>query len=265
MAAPLVGSSWSAAGATLPRPTTVSLFPTLLHPENPVVFVDVSIPARNATTGRLELPAPEGNTGFASPCPGSHRVAIELFANKSSVLARNVYAMCVGTTQRVVNGKDTPVGYTGAAVYASVPGSSVTFGDVLRNDGSGVFSIYNHGNHFYALPPFQKDVLVGDDCGLPVERGFVVAVPVDGIASTSEGQPVGSSIQILLDPPQDMKSFANSALIVGRVVGRNPTEAERSIAHLQHVSKVVFQVRRAAASGGGDEMVLPGIVQSGEL
>jgi hypothetical protein len=260
-------SSWSAAGATLARPTTSSLFPCLLHPENPVVFIDVSLPARNATTGRMELPAPEGATGFAHPAAGTHRVAIELFAAKAPALARNVYAMCTGTTLRVVNGHDTPVGYVGTAVYASIPGTSVTLGDVLRNDGTGMFSIYNQGNHFYAVPPFQKDVLVGDDCGLPMERGYVVAVPVPGLPSTVEGQPVSSSIQILLDAPTNMQTFADGALIVGRVVGRTPTEVERSIAHLQQTSKVVYQVLKAASSGASTQtdQVLPGVVLSGEL
>lgn len=258
-------SSWTAAGASLVRPTTISIFPCLLHPENPVVFLDVSIPARNPTTGRMELPVPQGTTGFAHPTAGTHRVVIELFAHKASALAHNVYAMCTGTTQRLVNGKDTAVGYMGTAVYASNPGGSVTLGDVLRNDGSGMFSIYNHGNHFYAMPPFQKDVLVGDDCGLPIERGYVVAAPVPGLPSTTEGQPVSTSIQILLDAPSSMQSFADSSLIVGRVIGRTPTEVERSIAHLQHTSKVVFQVLRAAASNAQEEKVLPGVVLCGEL
>lgn len=259
-----VGSSWCCAGASIPRPSTISLFPSLLHQSNPVVFLDVSLPARNPATGRVELPAPDGVSGFAKPVPGSHRVAIELFAHKAPALAQNVYAFATGTTQRIVNGREVPVGYAGCSVYASNPGSSVTLGDVVCNDGSGTFSIYNHGNHFYAVPPFQKDVLVGDDCGLPLERGYVVAVPAALLPPTSEGVPVGSCIEIILDAPKSMQSLADAALIVGRVVGRTPTEVERSIAHLQHTSKVVYQVLKAGVPAG-EERVLPGVVLSGEL
>lgn len=239
------------------------MFPSLLHPDNPVVFMDIILPSLSPSTGLRVVPTVSEYLATSVQHQTQHRVCIELFANISPVLAKNVYSMCIGATQRVVNGVGRPAGYQGTHVFHSNPGATVSLGDVLCDNGKGMYSIYNGGNHFYAEAPFQKDVTGGEGappciCGV---RGLVTMYLDDSNTANSLGSAI--TIRLTESPSEPKDRFYAKEYVVGRVVGRTPTEAEYAISHLQHISKTVYVERKAHASGG--DAALPVVVLSGEL
>jgi len=89
--------------------------PSLLHPDNPVVFFDVSIGAQNI--GRIKL---------------------ELFSHLVPKTAENFRQFCTGEFKR--NG--IPQGYKGASFHRIIKDFMIQGGDFLRGDGSGSISIF---------------------------------------------------------------------------------------------------------------------------
>ena len=87
----------------------------LLHPENPVVFFDISI----------------GSQALG-------RVKIELFAHLGPKTAENFRQFCTGEFKR--NG--TPPGYKNATFHRIIKDFMIQGGDFMRGDGTGSISIY---------------------------------------------------------------------------------------------------------------------------
>jgi peptidyl-prolyl isomerase H (cyclophilin H) len=93
--------------------TTNGLF--LLHSDNPVVFLDVSIGGQ--IIGRIK---------------------IELFADLVPKTAENFRQLCTGEFKR--NG--LPQGYKNAAFHRIIKDFMIQGGDFMRGDGTGSISIY---------------------------------------------------------------------------------------------------------------------------
>jgi peptidyl-prolyl isomerase H (cyclophilin H) len=87
----------------------------LLHPDNPVVFFDISIGARSI--GRIKF---------------------ELFSHLLPKTSENFRQFCTGEFKR--NG--IPQGYKNAPFHRIIKDFMVQGGDFLRGDGSGAISIY---------------------------------------------------------------------------------------------------------------------------
>lgn len=262
-----VGSAW-ATGSLIREPSTSELFPMLSHPSNPVVFFDIALPVTNPMSGTKEIPtASVGRGNLLQP-----RVCVEIFAHGAdTAAAKNFYELCVGSQSRVVNGAQKVAGYQTSRVYDANPGGWVSLGDVVSDTGRGVFSIFNHGNHFYAEPIFAKTAELGEALpqdSLVAARGIVVMVPPAQATNPPTGSAAGGCcFRILLTPLGSMeraRDFVKSHLVVGRVVGRTAADVERSLSHLNAVSKVVFHEVKAAQSSI-EALVLPTVVLCGEL
>lgn len=88
---------------------------TLLHRDNPVVFLDVSIGGQAAG-----------------------RIKIELFAHLVPKTAENFRQFCTGEFKR----SGVPQGYKNAPIHRIIKDFMVQGGDFLRGDGTGTVSIY---------------------------------------------------------------------------------------------------------------------------
>lgn len=88
---------------------------SLLHPENPVVFLDISI----------------GGQALG-------RIKIELFAHLVPKTAENFRQFCTGEFKR--NG--VPQGYKNTTFHRIIKDFMVQGGDFMRGDGTGSISIY---------------------------------------------------------------------------------------------------------------------------
>ncbi len=91
------------------------LFSNLRHPDNPVVFFDISI----------------GNAP-------SERVYFELFQDVVPKTSENFRQFCTGELIR--NSK--PVGYKNSKFHRIIKGFMIQGGDFINGDGTGSFSIY---------------------------------------------------------------------------------------------------------------------------
>lgn len=91
------------------------LFANLRHPDNPVVFFDISI--------------------GGSP---SGRIYIELFADVVPKTAENFRQFCTG--EKLRNG--IPIGYKNAPFHRVIKDFMTQGGDFIKGDGTGSYSIY---------------------------------------------------------------------------------------------------------------------------
>lgn len=261
-------------GAAIRQPstcTTAARYDTLLHPENPVVFFDVLVPQTATSSSATVMPTtPHEYLAMDAAFQTRHRVSVELFAHWTPILAKNVYDLALGVPTRVVNGALQPAGYQGTRVFSATPETVVNFGDVVCNNGSGHFSIYNDKSSFRCLPPLSctasvettADTVVPHAplCGL---RGIVTMHHDAVSAGTSELPRLGSSLSIRLAPAPSnpMDPFFATSYIVGRVTGRSESQREASLLHLAHVAEAAsFELRQ---HGGG--AVLPHVIVCGEL
>lgn len=95
--------------------TSSSSGPNLLHSENPVVFLDVSI----------------GGQALG-------RIKIELFAHLVPKTAENFRQFCTGEFKR----NSIPQGYKNATFHRIIKDFMLQGGDFMRGDGTGSISIY---------------------------------------------------------------------------------------------------------------------------
>ncbi len=109
------------------------LFNNLRHPDNPVVFMDVSI---------------GGNP--------SGRIYIELFADVVPKTAENFRQLCTG--EKLRNG--LPIGYKNATFHRVIKDFMIQGGDFIKGDGTGSYSIY--GENFKD----ENFIIKHDDFGL---------------------------------------------------------------------------------------------------
>lgn len=233
-------------------------FSDLLHPSNPIVFLDI---------------ATESAFGKAKPLPTEKgRVFVELFANWSPLMAENFRQLCTGEARKGGGGgghsNSTPVGYKGSFLYSAVPGRDVVGGDVVRGDGmGGPFSIYgctNSSNNkdssglspssltssslaVASTPngPFLADNLVSNATKrelLNNHPGLVRMVPSvisasggSGGGNGSVGVPavsVGSAFSLVCVPPAELPQTWTDdhwTTVVGRIISRvTMTAAEGS-------------------------------------
>lgn len=93
----------------------------LLHPDNPVVFFDITIGGQDI--GKMHM---------------------ELFQNVVPMTAENFRQLCTGECRR----DGVPLGYKGCTFHRIVKDFMIQGGDFINNDGTGVFSIYNDGGEF---------------------------------------------------------------------------------------------------------------------
>jgi len=91
------------------------LFIKLRHPENPVVFFDISIGG-----------SPIG------------KIYMELFADVVPKTAENFRQLCTG--EKLKNG--VPTGYKNSEFHRIIPDFMLQGGDFLKGDGTGSYSIY---------------------------------------------------------------------------------------------------------------------------
>jgi peptidyl-prolyl isomerase H (cyclophilin H) len=91
------------------------LFNSLRHPDNPVVFLDISIAGNEAG-----------------------RIYIELYADIVPKTAENFRQFCTGEKLR----GSTPVGYKNSSFHRIIKGFMIQGGDFVKGDGTGSFSIY---------------------------------------------------------------------------------------------------------------------------
>ncbi|XP_070499293.1 peptidyl-prolyl cis-trans isomerase H [Chironomus tepperi] len=97
-------------------PTWNQIQSQLRHPNNPVVFVDVSI----------------GNTEIG-------RIIIELFADVVPKTAENFRQFCTGEYKP----QGIPLGYKGVAFHRVIKDFMIQAGDFVHGDGTGAISIYD--------------------------------------------------------------------------------------------------------------------------
>lgn len=91
------------------------LFANLRHPDNPVVFFDISI--------------------GGSP---SGRIFIELFADVVPKTSENFRQFCTG--EKIRNG--IPIGYKNSTFHRVIKDFMIQGGDYVKGDGTGSYSIY---------------------------------------------------------------------------------------------------------------------------
>ncbi|KYF43872.1 U-snRNP-associated cyclophilin family protein [Toxoplasma gondii ARI] len=106
----------------------------LLHPDNPVVFFDISI--------------------------GSHeagRIKIELFKNLAPKSAENFRQFCTGEFRQ----NQVPIGYKGATFHRIIKNFMIQGGDFVKGDGTGRLSIYGSSfpDEAFVLPHFRSGLL----------------------------------------------------------------------------------------------------------
>jgi peptidyl-prolyl isomerase H (cyclophilin H) len=91
------------------------LFTNLRHPDNPVVFFEISI----------------GNENIG-------RIYMELFADVTPITAENFRQFCTGEKLR----GSIPIGYKNSIFHRIIKGFMVQGGDFIKGDGTGSYSIY---------------------------------------------------------------------------------------------------------------------------
>ncbi|KII62537.1 Peptidyl-prolyl cis-trans isomerase H [Thelohanellus kitauei] len=97
--------------------TNVSdLFAQLTHPDNPIVFFDISIGGQDTGTMKMEL-----------------------FKNIVPRTAENFLKFCTGEHRK----DGVPMGYKGCSFHRIVKDFMIQGGDFINNDGTGVYSIYD--------------------------------------------------------------------------------------------------------------------------
>eukprot|EP01135_Chromosphaera_perkinsii_P005687 Nk52_evm19s358 gene=Nk52_evmTU19s358 len=89
----------------------------LVHPDNPVVFLDISLGGQ-----------PAG------------RILFELFAHVTPRTAENFRQLCTGEFRSRVDG--TPQGYKGCTFHRIIKDFMIQGGDFLKGNGTGKISIY---------------------------------------------------------------------------------------------------------------------------
>ncbi|CAF3263467.1 unnamed protein product [Rotaria socialis] len=87
----------------------------LLHPDNPVVFFDITV----------------GNTEIG-------RVLIELYAHAAPKTAENFRQFCTGELKK----DGVPCGYKNAPFHRVIKDFMIQGGDIVNGDGTGLMSIY---------------------------------------------------------------------------------------------------------------------------
>lgn len=88
----------------------------LRHPNNPVVFFDI-------TVGTTEI----------------GRMKMELFADITPKTAENFRQFCTGEYRR----DGVPIGYKGCSVHRVIKDFMIQGGDFINNDGTGLMSIFS--------------------------------------------------------------------------------------------------------------------------
>ncbi|PFH34853.1 U-snRNP-associated cyclophilin family protein [Besnoitia besnoiti] len=106
----------------------------LLHPDNPVVFLDIAI--------------------------GSHevgRIKIELFKNIAPKSAENFRQFCTGEFRQ----NQVPIGYKGVSFHRIIKDFMIQGGDFVKGDGTGCLSIYgsSFADEAFVLPHFRSGLL----------------------------------------------------------------------------------------------------------
>ena len=278
----------TAAAAPLPPLTG---FGDLLHPLNPVVFLDI---ATEAAHGKAKPPPEERG-----------RVFIELFAHWSPLMAENFRQLCTGEARRggggAAGGGGDPVGYRGSFFYKSIAGRSVVGGDVMRGDGTGVpFSIHGGASSGAAAGgggPFFADCLVPNETkrsalnhcpGLVLMEPSPIAAKSASSAGEGEedsgcgGTSVGCSFSVTLVTPAELPQTwldQHWGTVVGRVIARvdAPTTAVSggaaaeesngvavSLRLLHRCSRDVYSAQREAGRASTTSG-LPMVAQCGEM
>lgn len=106
----------------------------LLHPDNPVVFLDVSVGTHEAG-----------------------RIKIELFKHIAPKCAENFRQFCTGEFRE----NQVPMGYKGSTFHRIIKDFMIQGGDFVKGDGTGCVSIFggSFADETFVLPHFRSGLL----------------------------------------------------------------------------------------------------------
>ncbi|RNF21808.1 peptidyl-prolyl isomerase E (cyclophilin E) [Trypanosoma conorhini] len=221
----------------------------LAHPSNPVVFLDIECPRSAA-----------GGEGGGAP----QRILLELFADLAPTLASNMYALCVGSSTRVVEQRLQPAGYKGTVLHDALVGQYVIGGDVMGGGGSGFFSALGERQGPLPVPPSELEALAAtapDRCRHTQGVYMQYWNHVPGAPAAATTLKVASSFRLDTVERGADATMPTDAILIGRMVHRDAAAHTVAKRQLLELTKAVFHAKR----GTTVPRLLPTIVLCGEM